>query len=205
MIHFTNFGWPWCYPRSRFETFDNHYDRDKDQGYPNHLSLEFWVWILEVKVNFILDGLGIPDEKNEIYRHQNHSSSIKWFEILVIFVFQELFCYFYLYCDVNESNGAKNIRRLEILIFGMQSILSFMLYPMVGIGLGDLWILEFNKSSSLACPNPFLSMKKLTSEQRSKYGAATRSEDRIKESGFALNSNVQQKAVSDYWLKYIIT
>ena len=48
-------------------------------------------------------------------------------------------------------------------------------------------------------------MKKLTSEQRSKYGAATRSEDRIKESGFALNSNVQQKAVSDYWLKYIIT
>ena len=45
---------------------------------------------------------------------------------------------FHLYCDVNESNGAKNIRRLEILIFGMQSILSFMLYPMVGIGLGDL-------------------------------------------------------------------
>ena len=107
-------------------------------------------------------------------------------------------------CSAYES-GVKNIRRLESSICGMQSILSFMLYPMVGIGLGDLWILEFVKSSSLACPNPFLSMKKLTSEQRSKYGAATRSEDRIKESGFALNSNVQQKAVSDYWLKYIIT
>ena len=101
MIHFTNFGWPWCYPRSRFETFDDHYDRNKDQGYPNHPLLEFWVWILEVKVNFILDGLGIPVEKNEIYRHQNHSSSIKWFEILVIFVFQELFCYFLfvLWCE----------------------------------------------------------------------------------------------------------
>ena len=47
-------------------------------------------------------------------------------------------CMLFLYCFANESNGVQKIRRIESWIFGMQSILSFMLYPMVGIGLGDL-------------------------------------------------------------------